>query len=297
MSGLAQAARRRRRSLLLILAGAFVGAGALHAGTEFSRDPRWDDGKAEIDLYDAEEPLEGLLRRFEARLIIVKEDFLKDTRVKSDAGPVPGKTVPVLKLNHVRLIPTGTYDYHQMLSVVLDRERWVPMKLTMAHFESCGITFVEAIPRGGLLELTSHSYWDGEGDRVLKIPFASGSLLYDALPLQLRGWDFSSSSPRPVRILPRQLAGRVRNVSLVDATVRMAGRERVTVPAGSFDTFQVQLERHPGMDRYFFEAELPHRLVRWESPEGMVYRLRKSVRLDYWNHHDIGEEKLLEERP
>ena len=259
----------------------------------FSRNPLWDDGKAEMSLYDVEAPLYGEMRRFEARMIVVKEDFKRDLRVKSDDGPVPGRTQEVLKLNHLRDIPAGTYDEHEMISAHLDRDSMRPVKLTMSHFESCGITFVEALPEGDHLTLTSHSYWDKEGDRTLKIPFGAGDLLYDALPLQIRGMDLAAMPPRTLKILPTQMSGRVKKVALASMTLRVAGKERLRVPAGDFDVFRVELARSEGKDRYYFEVAFPHRLVKMETAEGGVYKLRKSLRLDYWNFHAQGDEQRL----
>jgi len=283
----------RFAACLAILLGSLAMPGALRAASAFSGDALWDDGKAELSLYDAEIPLYGEMRRFEARMIVVKEDFKRDLRVKSDDGPVPGKTLQVLKLNHLRVLPAGSYDEHEMVSAYLDRDSWRPVKLSMSHFESCGITFVEVLPEGDHLKHTSHSYWDKEGDRTLSIPFGAGDLLYDALPLQIRGMDLATMPPRSLKVLPTQMSGKVRNISPVPMTLQVAGKQRVQVPAGEFEVFQVELSRSEGKDRYYFEVSFPHRLVMMETAEGGAYRLRKSLRLDYWNFHAEGDEKKL----
>ncbi|MCI0409406.1 MAG: DUF3108 domain-containing protein [Acidobacteria bacterium] len=275
------------------LLGSLATPGAPGAASSFSKDALWDDGKAELNLYDAEAPLYGEKRRFEARMIVVKEDFKKDLRVKSDDGPVPGRTLEVLKLNHLRVIPAGSYDHHEMVSAYLDREAFRPVKLTMSHFESCGITFVEVLPEGDHLAHTSHSYWDKEGDRTLQLPFGVGDLLYDALPLQIRGMDLATMQTRSYKVLPSQMSGKVRNLTLASMTLRVAGKEKVQVPAGEFEVFQVELSRPEGKDRYYFEVMFPHRLVKMETAEGGIYRLRKSLRLDYWNFQANGDEQRL----
>ena len=263
-------------------------------GRPFASDPVWDDGKAEVSLYQAEETRYGEKRRFEARMIVVKEDILEDQRVKSEAGPIPGKTREVLKLNHLRLVPAGTYEDHEMLSALLDRKSLRVLKLSMSHFESCGATFLQVVPQPGGLLHTSHSYWDGEGDRTLRIPFGEEDLLYDALPLQLRGIDFSVALHRDLKVLPSQISGRVRNLTPVPMTLAAGAPERLEVPAGSFRAYRVDLSHAGGKDRYYFEVDAPHRLLKMETSSGSLYRLRKSLRLDYWNHHGNGEEKLLE---
>jgi hypothetical protein len=281
-------------ALLVVLLGAAGAPSPSRAASSFATDPLWDDGKAEVNLYDARQTVYDQVREFKARMIVVKEDFKQALRVKSDDGPVTGDTFEVLKLNHLRLIPTGSYDTHQMISAYLERATLRPVKLAMSNFESCGMTFVEVLPQGEHLSHISHSYWDGEGDRSLSIPFAADDLLYDALPLRLRGIDFAQSGPRNVNVLPTQMAGRVKNLKLVPMTLQVAGREKVKVPAGEFDVFRVELLRPEGKDRYYFEAASPHRLVKMEAADGGLYQLRKSLRLDYWNHHASGDEQLLQ---
>jgi len=276
---------------VFFLAG--IASAAPARGEDFGTHPLWDDGKAEMSLYDVEEPRYGTARRFEARMIVVKEDLRVDTHVKSDRGPVPGETQEVLKLNHIRMIPTGAYDYHQMLSVYLERASLRPVKLSMAHFESCGITFVEILAGSDALRHVSHSYWDGEADRALSIPFATDDLLRDALPLQLRGMDLAKPGSRKVKVLPSQISGKVAQPALVSMDLRFKPARRIQVPAGAFDVYEVELEGPEGKERFFFEVSFPHRLIRMETAASGVYVLRKSLRLDYWNHHDPGDEKLL----
>ena len=277
-------------SVLSLAAGAPAAPGRSEG---FGTDPLWDDGKAEVSLYDVEEPRYGTMRRFEARMIVVKEDLRIDTHVKSDRGPIPGETQEVLKLNHLRVIPTGAYDYHQMLSVHLDRASLRPVKLSMAHFESCGITFVEVLPGSGALQHVSHSYWDGEADRTLSIPFAPEDFLRDALPLQLRGMDLAKPASRKVKVFPTQIGGRVGQPAVVPMDLRLKPARRIEVPAGTFEAYEVELEAPDGKERFFFETSFPHRLIKMETAAGGVYALRTSLRLDYWNHHDPGDEKLL----
>ncbi len=282
---------RSRSGLGFLLA--FLCLAAAPKREEFGSHPLWDDGKAEVNVYDVEETRYGTLRRFEARMIVVKEDLRLDTHVKSDRGPIPGETQEVLKLNHIRLIPTGTYDYHQMLSVYLERDTLQPVKLSMAHFESCGITFVELLTGAGSLKQVSHSYWDGEADRDLSIPFGRGDLLADALPLQLRGMDFSQTAPRAVKVLPSQIGGRVAKPALVPMTLTFKAVQRLQVPAGAFNAVEVELQGPEGKPRWFFDSSFPYLLIKMETAAGGIYTLRKSLRLDYWNHHDPGDEKLL----
>src|SRR6185369_11104934 len=61
--------------------------------TQVFADRLWDDGKAEFSIYSGTTPRYGQARATEMRLIVVKEDLLRDALVKSDRGPVPGRTL------------------------------------------------------------------------------------------------------------------------------------------------------------------------------------------------------------
>ena len=42
-----------------------------------------------------------------------------------------------------------------------------------------------------------------------------------------------------------------------------------------------------------FRSRFPHVLVKMETHAGRMLALKKSQRLDYWNHHRVGDERLL----
>src|SRR5437879_1214370 len=103
--------------------------------------PLWDDGKAEFSVYSGVTNRYGQERATDAHLVVVKEDLLRQSLVKSDAGPLPGRTVTAIKLNFIADFPTGTYTYHQMATVMFERATFDVLKETMSHTEGCGITF------------------------------------------------------------------------------------------------------------------------------------------------------------
>ena len=127
-------------------------------------DRLWDDGRAEYSIYTGVTSRYGQPRATEARMVVVKEDLLRASLVKSDSGPIPGRTVVAIKLNFSADFRTGTYTYHQAATVMFDRERLSPLKEVMAHHELCGITFVRVAPEHGRLVHRASSYWEGEAD-------------------------------------------------------------------------------------------------------------------------------------
>ena len=117
-----------------------------------------------------------------ALLVLVKEPWAPELEVKADDPAAAG--FEVLKLNHVRDVPTGIYTYHQMASVFPRRDTGALRKLAATSSEACGVSTAEMV-RG---RLETRSYFDGQGDRTLDYP--AGALPEDglpAVPARLRG--------------------------------------------------------------------------------------------------------------
>src|SRR5678815_5499552 len=84
--------------------------------TAFLQDEKyWGDGKAEFNIYDAQQTRYGQPRPSEVIHILVREPFSNRELVKAEPGTRSG-TYPVIKLNQVLHIPTGLYVYQQMHS-------------------------------------------------------------------------------------------------------------------------------------------------------------------------------------
>jgi len=269
----------------------------------WSLEPIWDDGKAEFSTYVGTTVRYGQARPTTARIILVKEDLVRSTLVKSDPGPIPGKTVEALKQIVVADFPTGTYAYHQMASLFFDRRTLALLKETMSHTESCGMTFVRIAATEGRLIHEAHSYWDGEGERRVAIMWPKPErphVFWDALPVWLRSIPRGNREDGSVRVwlLPSQIAGRspIASTRPVEATIRMArvSGETVRVPCGNFGALRYTVETPSGTDTLWLATTPPHVLLKLASADGRRLELKRTQRLDYWNHRAIGDEKLVD---
>jgi hypothetical protein len=258
----------------------------------------WDDGRAEYSIYTGVTARYGQPRSTEARMIVVKEDLVRATLVKSDSGPIPRKTLPAIKLNFSADFQTGTYTYHQAATVMFDRSDMQPLKEVMAHHELCGITFVRVGPVNGRLVHEAHSYWDGEADRTVDVDFPAGvALWWDALPVSLRLWAGRTRPfEMPVWLLPSQISGQspLASTRPIRATLRLVDVVPLQVPAGAFTAVKFAITTPTGSDLFWFDTRAPHPLLRLDTHEGRSLQLRKLLRLDYWNHHMNGDERLAD---
>ncbi len=245
-------------------------------------DPVWDDGKAEYAVYETTWKRYGRLFPGRALLVLVKEPWSPELDVKADS-PRPGG-FEVLKLNHLRDVPTGIYTYHQMASVFLRRDDGTLRKLAATSSEACGVA--TALVRGGRLE--THSYFDGQGDH--EQPWPEGALPEDGLPASLRDLIGADPPPAELEVFPSLMSGRY-PPPLGPARYRVT-RSAVTarVPAGELPAIEIRLTRGVEFLSYSFDREPPHRLLELRRSDGTAYRLVKSERLAYWTRNRPGDE-------
>ncbi len=255
------------------------------AETALFEDALWDDGKAEVARYRATEPRYGVMRTGEAVLIVVKETFDSDHLVKAD-GPPPDTTVDVMKLNTVTTFQTGVYTYRQMVSSFLTRDGLRPVKLSMSSQEWCGVTSKILTVRGTEALLRTFSYFGAEGDCAFELDLGDDAVLYDALPMWLRGLDLEDHTPRTVRVLDEQRSNHATEPQWADARIEVGEPTSVDVPAGHFGVVPVGVVRGDARDVFFLGADSPHPLVRWERSDGGVYELTVLARAPYWVMHD-----------
>jgi hypothetical protein len=250
----------------------------------FGRAAPWNDGAAEISVYDATDVKYGIPRSSRAVLIVVAEDLDRDRLVKADRPAGEPRTLRVLKLNHVRAVPTGVYTYQQMLSFFAGADSLDPVKLTMTSHEWCGNSFVEWRRDRGELEI--RSYFETPADAVVALA-ADGAVFYDALPLQLRALDFARTRSGRLRVIDTVFSSRPLPPVTEEASV--------AVSRGAADppVYRVVVRRGERADTFEFETAFPHRLIRWNRSDGGSMRRTLTRRLRYWEENAPGDERLL----
>ena len=250
----------------------------------WAADSLWDDGQAEIALYQARRPQYGKIESYEAVLIVVKEDFNPRLNVKADP-PYEGKNLlSVLKLNAIHSYWTDNYPYHYLLSVFVRRADPASLvKLTLGSQEWCGNTFKEVSTAGGRAEFHFHSYFDGQGDGSRPLDLRPGDLLEDQLPLVLRGLRFAPGLELRRRLLPSLISNSLRApVEFRQAVIKVEGEERVSTPTGSFPAWKVRLTAGDLEQTWWFEKTAPHTLLKMESSDGRAWLLKARTRKPYW---------------
>lgn len=268
----------------------------------------WQDGQAEVSLYDLTQPRYGQLRQGEAQLIFVAEPFTRTTRVKPDPGNHPDSDIfYVLKLNHLRKFRTGTYPYSIMTSTFAhvdpegERPRGAPTKVTFSSQEWCGQVFHQLLFDQERVRSHSFSYFDGEAEQAQTITYPAEALVGDNLLVRVRGilgGDLvAPGQRRQFPFLPSLLEVRLKHKPLAWSKIVVErGQEarQVQVPAGRFlvETYTFTSPGRPTLT-VWVEADAPRRVIGWRTDRGERADLRSSHRIKYWELNDNGDEAVL----
>ena len=274
------------RRLILILAPLLAGGSAARdapLSADWARAALWDDGQAEVAVYESSRVIYGVPRPYRAVLVTVKEDFDPKLLVKADP-PLAGRSlVTVLKQNAVREIPTPNYDYRIMTSTFVERADPMRLvKLTSGSHEWCGNTWKAVRVRDGRATHAWSSYFDGEADGTEELDLAPRDLFEDQLPLVLRGLRFADGPTLDVRVAPSLAHNHGGPLRWRRASIRVGPLERLELPVGSRSAFRVDVTAPDWGGSYWFDAAGTHPLVRLETASGESWRLAEIERRAYW---------------
>jgi hypothetical protein len=80
----------------------------------------------------------------------------------------------------------------------------------------------------------------------------------------------------------------------VAGRLRVGATQTLGVPAGRFTARPIEVITAAGTDRFWFDQAFPYPLLKMETSWGRSLELERTLRLDYWNHHMNGDERVLE---
>jgi hypothetical protein len=260
----------------------------------------WGDGKAELSGYATTTGRYGAPRDGRVVLIYVTEPMDRRNWIKDDAGDVPPESrVNVLKLNRVLKFQTGIYPYSVMTSVfspvdAMAGERFAPVKIAMTAQEWCGSVYQRVMPAGDAFANEIRSYFHAEGDRDATVKVAPGTLYEDALLIQLRELDgpFAGGKDWAGTLVPSLWSQRKSHADLapIAATIHREDALREGVPVTRFT-----LTAGGATTTFDVEKAVPRRVLSWKTSDGDEAKLLKTARLRYWELHDPGDEKYLQQ--
>ena len=251
-------------------------------------DSYWNDGKAEFSIYAAEIVRYGIPRGCEVLHILVREPFDAKQLVKSE-DPKRGGAFPVLKLNQILNVPTGLYVYQQMHSNFWRVENAQLQKFSLTSNDSCGNTYKEGRRADGQFTYEYRTYWDGMAGGQENVAVPQNGFFYDELPWLVRTIDFSNAGKN----FEIQLAGSTINskkdtFEFKPATISFTRAERF---------IDVTLKHAAGTDTFKLDSNFPHLLREWNAADGSKLKMKRNLKVDYWNYNKPGDRERALNNP
>jgi hypothetical protein len=268
--------------------GCLLGLSGTLKGEAFLENAFWDSGKAEFQVYEASVKKYDVNRNAAVKLILVKEPFDPIRLVKTGREE---DSVRVVKLNIIRQIPTGIYDYFQMASIFFERSTGRILKYTMSSQDGCGNTFMEYRRREGKHQFRHYSYFDDQGDSETILEDGEFTF-YDSLPVVLR---FRLTQPGEYRlnIMDSLISNKWTPLTIREGLVRNRSEGARKVAGKTYPrVFISEVRRGEQKDLFVFEADYPYRLLEWKKANGDAMILNQSHSLYYWRYTEPDDRSL-----
>lgn len=251
-----------------------------HINQNWAQNAIWDDGLAEVAVYEANKRIYNKNRSYNCVYVTVKEVFNEAYNVKTDDY---NRTdlFDVLKVNRFERIETEQYPYHFLSSMFFKQD--APMKLhkmTISSQEWCGNTYKAYTPFENGYRINYNSYWDGEGDGE---KIQEGDFLFeDQLPFTLRMMNLKEGLTFNARLMPTQVSAKVGPI-YADFAVFRVRKTNYTFNETKIEAWkivvQLDLER---ANIYTIEKAHPNRLLAVKTWDQRNLDLKEIKRYAYW---------------
>ncbi len=247
----------------------------------------WNDGKAEFNIYGAELVREGAPRQGEILHILVREPFDPKQLVKPN-DPNQAGALQVLKLNQVMSVPTGLYTSQQMHSNFWRVDDAKLLKFSLTSGDSCGNTYKEARREGDQFVYEYRTYWDGMARGQENVAVPANGYFYEELPFLVRTIDFAKPEPFEIQLAGSVMGSKKDTFIFQPAKVSFTANER---------SIEVTVEHARGADHFTLDRQFPHLLREWKAADGSHLKLKRNLKVDYWNYSKPGDRERALNNP
>lgn len=237
---------------------------------DWAKDTLWNHVIEKAD-YKATDSVDGKLQNFELT-VYTKKDLFNDQYHVKTSDTTRNDLYEVMDVRELKTLPTKPFVSSYMSNCIIIRMNpFMLHKYISTAQEPDGITFKEIDLNNGVLQMTYHSYHDGEGTGNQS--FGRNLILEDQLMYSLRSLKFADGLTFEGNVLESQANGKIgqlhayRSVFTVN-TAKTSGT--VLGKKATFDCWQVdvKLGTTGKMNSYFFQKEYPNlclKRITWDN--------------------------------
>ena len=194
-------------------------------------------------------------------------------------------------MNQILHVPTGLYVYQQMHSNFWRVDNAQLVKFSLTSNDSCGNTYKEARRNGDAFTYDYRTYWDGMASGSENVKPPANGYFYDELPWLIRTLDFS----KPTAEFEIQLAGSAHQ--LEEGHVHVRASERLIRLRQQNVSINVKLQHAGGTDEFTVDRDPPHLLREWKAADGSRLKMKRNLKVDYWNYNKNGDKERAFNNP
>lgn len=252
----------------------------------WAKDKLWDDGLAEVAIYDATRTIYGKSRAFDYVYVAVKEVFNEEYQVKTDDYNRED-LFDVIKVNKFADIPTENYPYHFLTSVFFKRESPTTVhKLTNSSQEWCGLTTKSFLADENSYTYEWISYWDGQGNGASTVATA---MFEDQLSYSLRSLNFKEGLAFEIDLYPSQVSSKAGQPEIKQANIlvqKATGSDSLFQDYNKVWKVDVAYKSSGNQITYWYADTYPNYLLKMEAWDGRSLRLKELSRYAYWENRN-----------
>jgi hypothetical protein len=230
--------------------------------TNNSFNDYWYQGKAEINRFELSQARYGELRKGDAIMAFVTEDFLIDKLVKKESN-TSEKAAPILKLNYITKFNTGIYDYSMMSSIFTPINGTEPMKITNSSQEWCGHTWLQIDNTEGKHFITGSSYFEKEANQYFE---REEQKTEDGL------WNLIRMNPNKItegtfNYIPSTQYLRLmhQEIKAYEVNINKLTYSKKDMPGKSLMTIKLEYPELKRTLEIIYESEFPYQIAGWKE--------------------------------
>ncbi len=247
----------------------------------------WDDGRAEVAVYDSEYVVDGKPRTFREHLITTRERLNPETLVKVD-NPKTQQGIDVFELTQVQHLDLANYPRNTLISVfVQDGDLQHVVKITVDSQDWTGSTLkiLKTSPEGDEATALTYAQRAGMSDQTTELALGKNAYIEDQLPLSLRDLPFKDGLEQNIKFWVSLSSDTNTGLYPMAATavLSVSGPEDVRSHGGTLPCWLVTIKKPSGADLYWFEKAEPHLLVKMQTADGRKRLLYGRARWSYWD--------------
>jgi hypothetical protein len=192
-------------------------------------------------------------------------------------------------MNQILSVPMGLAVEQQMLSSFWRVSDAQLIKFSLTSGDGYGNTYKEGRRYGDRLAYDYRTYHEGMANGADAVDVPTNGYFYDELPWLVRTIDFAKQGePFEIQLAGSAINSKKDTFEFQPAKVSFKATERA---------IDVAVEHGRGTDHFILDRDGPHLLREWKAADGSHLKMKRNLKVDYWNYSKPGDRERALNNP